>query len=188
MESPSDDKYITIADGLTYVDVNLMSLALRAASAEQAEEIISKAEKETGLDLSDANVFKTLTSEQIDLLQRFETVHRTQLNQLIVDRYDRDSVALKMAEEKDKNASFRRKLGASLLGFSCIFLCMIVWIPIPETQVRYVDYILGFLTGTIVTTVINYFYGGNATKAESSLSKNIPSPSSLTDNNKNKIL
>lgn len=184
MESLSSDRYVAIADGLTYVDVNLMSLALRAASAEQAEEIIRSAETETGLDLTDASVFKTLTPEQIDQLQRFETVHRTHLNQLVIDRYDRDSVALKMAEEKDKNALFRRRLGASLLGFSCIFLCMIVWIPIPESQVRYVDYILGFLTGTIVTTVINYFYGGNASKAEQPQNHTSPNLSSVTDNKK----
>ena len=72
---------------------------------------------------------------------------------------------VKKVYQQDKESSLRRKLAVGMLIYSCVFLCMIVWIPIPESQNRYVDYILGFLTGTVVTTVINYFYG-NSSKTE----------------------
>ena len=80
-------------------------------------------------------------------------------------KYENDCMLLKKVNQQDKDSSFRRKLAVGMLIYSCVFLCMIVWIPIPESQNRYVDYILGFLTGTVVTTVINYFYG-NSSKTE----------------------
>lgn len=155
----------TIVDGLYTKDVNLFALALRAMTENEANDIIESAIRETQIDIKAPDIWCSLTPAQIDELQKFETNHRTYLLSIIENKYETDSMMLKKVNEQDKDSSFRRKLAVGMLIYSCIFLCMIVWVPIPEPQNRYVDYILGFLTGTVVTTVINYFYG-NSSKTE----------------------
>lgn len=152
----------TIIDGLYTKDVNLFALALRAMTEDEAKDIIESAIRETQIDIATSDIWSTLTSAQIDTLQKFETNHRTYLLSIIEKKYETDSMMLKKVHEQDKDSSFRRKLAVGMLIYSCIFICMIIWIPIPEPQNRYVDYILGFLTGTVVTTVINYFYGNSS--------------------------
>lgn len=149
----------TIIDGLYTKDVNLFALALRAMTDDEAIDIIESAKRETQIDIKSSEIWSSLTPSQIDELQKFETNHRTYLLSIIEKKYEKDSMLLKKVNEQDKDSSFRRKLAVGMLIYSCVFLCMIVWVPIPEPQNRYVDYILGFLTGTVVTTVINYFYG-----------------------------
>ena len=165
MTKTNDVDIDTVIDGLYSKDVNLFALALRAASEKEATNIIESSVRETNIDIKNDDIWSTLSSEQVDDLQRFETNHRTYLLSIIEDKYEADSMTLKKANAQDRDSSFRRKLAVGMLAYSCIFLCMIVWIPIPESQNRYVDYILGFLTGTVVTTVINYFYG-NSSKSE----------------------
>jgi len=53
----------------------------------------------------------------------------------------------------------------SLSGYGMIFLTCLVWIPIPEQNVRFADVILGFITGTLVSAAINYLLGGNPAKS-----------------------
>ena len=155
----------TIVDGLYTKDVNLFALALRAMTENEANDIIESAIRETQIDIKASEIWSSLTPAQIDELQKFETNHRTYLLSIIEKKYENDTMLLKKVNQQDKDSSFRRKLAVGMLIYSCVFLCMIVWIPIPESQNRYVDYILGFLTGTVVTTVINYFYG-NSSKTE----------------------
>ena len=159
MTKPKTELINTIVDGLYSRDVNLFALALRAMTEDEASEIIESAKRETEIDIKSSDIWSSLTPTQIDELQKFETNHRTYLLSIIEKRYENDCMLLKKVNQQDKDSSFRRKLAVGMLIYSCVFLCMIVWIPIPESQNRYVDYILGFLTGTVVTTVINYFYG-----------------------------
>ena len=159
MTKPNIELINTIVDGLYTKDVNLFALALRAMTENEANDIIESAIRETQIDIKASDIWSSLTPAQIDELQKFETNHRTYLLSIIENKYEADSMMLKKVNEQDKDSSFRRKLAVGMLIYSCVFLCMIVWVPIPEPQNRYVDYILGFLTGTVVTTVINYFYG-----------------------------
>ena len=158
MTKPNIELINTIVDGLYTKDVNLFALALRAMTENEANDIIESAIRETQIDIKASDIWSSLTPAQIDELQKFETNHRTYLLSIIENKYEADSMMLKKVNEQDKDSSFRRKLAVGMLIYSCVFLCMIVWVPIPEPQNRYVDYILGFLTGTVVTTVINYFF------------------------------
>jgi hypothetical protein len=47
--------------------------------------------------------------------------------------------------------------GAALLYIFCI-----TFIELPETAVRFADTILGFLLATIVSTIVQYFYGSSS--------------------------
>lgn len=47
----------------------------------------------------------------------------------------------------------------SLVG--AVYIFMITFMDIPEENVRFADTVLGFLLGTIVATVINFFFGSS---------------------------
>lgn len=47
----------------------------------------------------------------------------------------------------------------SLVAFIYIFL--ITFINIPQNNIRFADTVLGFLLGTIVATIINFFFGSS---------------------------
>lgn len=52
----------------------------------------------------------------------------------------------------------------SFVGVVYIFL--ITFISIPESNVRFADTTLGFLLGTIVATIINYFFGSSKSSSD----------------------
>ena len=49
--------------------------------------------------------------------------------------------------------------------FSVIYITAITFCVIPLQNVRFADTILGFLLGTIIATVINYFFGSSRSSA-----------------------
>lgn len=49
--------------------------------------------------------------------------------------------------------------------FSVIYITLITFCTIPLQNVRFADTILGFLLGTIIATVINYFFGSSRSSA-----------------------
>ena len=52
----------------------------------------------------------------------------------------------------------------SIVAVGYIFL--ITFISIPEANVRFADTTLGFLLGTIVATIINYFFGSSKSSSD----------------------
>lgn len=65
----------------------------------------------------------------------------------------------------DRTATFQYTVGAILVFVSFIYIFLITWIPIPEQNIRFVDTALGFLLGTVISTIIMYFFGASATNA-----------------------
>lgn len=47
----------------------------------------------------------------------------------------------------------------SLVAFAYVFL--ITFVNIPQNNIRFADTVLGFLLGTIVATIINFFFGSS---------------------------
>jgi hypothetical protein len=44
---------------------------------------------------------------------------------------------------------------------SLVYIGAITFVQIPETNIRFADTILGFIIGTFLTTVIQFFYGSS---------------------------
>lgn len=69
-----------------------------------------------------------------------------------------------------QNDNFSKRFVYYLSAFWSIFAVVyIVWITfftIPADNVRFADTILGFLLGTVVSTIINYFLGSSASKGK----------------------
>lgn len=53
--------------------------------------------------------------------------------------------------------------------FAVVYIGAITFMEIPEASTRFADTILGFILGTVIATIINFFYGsssGNEKRAE----------------------
>lgn len=46
-------------------------------------------------------------------------------------------------------------------GFAIAYIIIITLCDIPEKSIRFVDTILGFLLGTVVATILNFFFGSS---------------------------
>ncbi len=53
-----------------------------------------------------------------------------------------------------------------VVGFGYLFL--LTFIPIPESGQKYADVILGFIIGTALTTIIQYWWGSSSGSASKS--------------------
>ncbi|SFC04736.1 hypothetical protein [Pseudoalteromonas denitrificans] len=54
--------------------------------------------------------------------------------------------------------------------FSVVYIVCITFVSIPQDSVRFADTILGFILGTVIATIINFFFGsssGNEKRTES---------------------
>lgn len=45
--------------------------------------------------------------------------------------------------------------------FACGYIAAITFYPIPTDSVRFADTILGFLLGTVIATILNFFFGSS---------------------------
>jgi hypothetical protein len=71
--------------------------------------------------------------------------------------------------KSDTSKTFMYWLSGFWSFVTAAYVAAVTFIQIPETNVRIVDTILGFLLGTIVATIINYWMGsshGSAVKNE----------------------
>lgn len=46
-------------------------------------------------------------------------------------------------------------------GFATLYILMVTFVPMPEGNARYADMVLGFLLGTVVATILTFFYGSS---------------------------
>lgn len=132
-------------------------------AAEVAEQVVGIAETVTGKSGSDA-----LTSIKADpalLLQFKERVleRETELTRLAygdtANARHMQEVALTQDDIFSKR--FVYYLAAGWSFFACAYIIIITIVTIPETSVRFVDTILGFLLGTVVATIIQFFLGSS---------------------------
>lgn len=66
-------------------------------------------------------------------------------------------VALQQNDSRAKH--FVMDFGWFWSVFACAYIGFITFGTIPEANVRFADTILGFVLGTVVSTVLNFFYG-----------------------------
>lgn len=67
---------------------------------------------------------------------------------------------------KDKNTRFMNILALILVLYSMWYFGTLLFIVVPEDNVRFVDTIIGFLLGSVIGVVINYYYGAAASHTE----------------------
>ena len=131
--------------------------------------VVKGIEKLTGVDLSKEDLTnedkQKIMDSQIEIMKiDFEKMKLEYQN--TNDARDMQKVALQQDDTFSKRYVYYLATFWSFVAVGYIFL--ITFLTIPETNVRFADTTLGFLLGTIVATIINYFFGSS----KSSLDKN----------------
>lgn len=129
-------------------------------------------EQKTGVSLD-----QPLSQEDVVKLKQFELEHEEELQRLRLEekRLDLDELkvhaantqgARQMNQEamKSDDPVVRRFIYFYAIFWSvasAVYIGFITFGEIPKENVRFADTILGFLLGTIVATIINFFYGSS---------------------------
>lgn len=106
---------------------------------------------------------KNATPEQIIALKNADNEFKlAYLNAEVKDKSDAramQSIALGQSDLLSKRFVYGFAIYWSVVA--SIYIACITFINIPTTSVRFADTILGFLLGTIITTIIQFFYGSS---------------------------
>ena len=57
---------------------------------------------------------------------------------------------------------FKYYLATAWSIFAFIYVMCITFLPIPANNLRFADTIIGFLLGTVVATIMNFFFGSSS--------------------------
>ena len=137
-------------------------------------------EEKTGIKMDGSD----LSDEQVAELKKFEMSNKVELQKLaLADKQeDNRSNEASMKIQADEYANTRNMQIENLKQddkfskrfvyyfaifwstFSVIYLTGITFAEIPKENIRFADTIVGFLLGTIVATLIGFFYGNSIKK------------------------
>ena len=130
-------------------------------------------QEKTGVDVGKAN----LSNEEFTKLRQFEMEHEEELLRFKLED-DRLSAEIEKAYLADVDSARNMQVAAlqnddvfskrfiyyfaggwSLV--TAVYLLMLTVVPIPDNNLRTVDTILGFLMGTVVSQILNFFFGSS---------------------------
>lgn len=109
-----------------------------------------------------------MTAEQIQLARTKEIENeqwliaaaQKEFETEIADRTDaRGMQKAALAQDDIFSKQFIYHLATACLCFTAVYIFAITFMVIPKENVRFADTILGFLLGTVVSTVIYFFFG-----------------------------
>lgn len=151
-------------------DLLLLADALSGVSCDEQDRLLTTIQLDLGIDLSKA------TAEEI--VAKSEELRQFQIK---YQEYVLDIIARKRQMELDSYAknnsiNFRQKLGAFLIICSLIYVICLTWIPIVEANQRFADTALGFILATVMSTIINFFYGTSENNFPTSHNDSIQEP------------
>ena len=156
--------------------LDLLSSAIDGGADKAAAYI----EEKTGIKMDGSD----LSDEQVAELKKFEMSNKVELEKLALANKQEDnrSNEVSMKIQADEYANTRNMQIENLKqddkfskrfvyyfaifwsAFAVIYLTGITFAEIPKENIRFADTIVGFLLGTIVATLIGFFYGNSIKK------------------------
>ena len=124
------------------------------------------------------DITKMLGSEEGKIkLAEIEMQHQEALQRFAIDRKNQELDEIKIEQANTSNSREMQKTALNqedtfskrfLYYFSwfwstsaLLYIFLITFTPIPDNSVRFADTILGFLLGTIIAQMFNFFYGSS---------------------------
>ena len=106
---------------------------------------------------------KSATPEQLAILRQQDNEFKlAYLNAEVKDKQDARNMQNTALQQDDKFAKrFVYYFAIFWSVVASLYIGFITFGDIPQTSIRFADTILGFLLGTIVTTIIQFFYGSS---------------------------
>lgn len=109
-----------------------------------------------------------MTPEEIKVLQ--ESAQRHEEFKIEQAHKNTDSARNMQNTAANQDDLFTKRFTLYLASFwslaAVVYIAFITFGYIPEANVRFADTILGFILGTIVATIINFFFGSSASSKE----------------------
>jgi len=68
-----------------------------------------------------------------------------------------------------ENDKFLRRLALVWSLFAIVYITAISFLDVPQENIRFVDTVIGFLLGTVVSSIIQFFYGSSLGSKEKSM-------------------
>ena len=141
------------------------------------DEAIKYIKEKTGIDLSQK---KELTPEEVQKLKEFEIKNKElilqKLQMYLEDRQSAREMQITALKQEDWFAKNFINLFASFWSIAVIiYIYFVTFTTFPEANQRFADTILGFLMGTIIASIIGFYYGssiGSKEKTEILKAKN----------------
>jgi hypothetical protein len=104
-------------------------------------------------------------------LKQLELDHKVQLQNILLE-HDRlelqntDSARTMQISALEQRDKFSKRFVYIYAGFttlsSFIYIACITFMTIPKDNIRIVDTIIGFLLGTLISTIVNFFFGSSS--------------------------
>ena len=171
---------IPIVTMLANKGMSLLSKAIESGEDKAVDFI----EEKTGIKLSEPGVEKRLSAEELAKLQIAESEHAIELEKLALANKQEDNRSSEAAigiqaseysnarnmqvENLKQDDKFSKRFvyyfAIFWSTFAVVYLTGITFAEIPKENIRFADTIVGFLLGTIVATLIGFFYGNSIKK------------------------
>lgn len=174
--------------------LKLLSEALKGAEISGiSATVFSLIEKEVGFDISQNQTLTNLSEEQITSLKNFEVNNADFLLNLTrsITNIENASDARKMQiaaliqNRSSLSVNFVYIFGGALVALAMVYIFLITWLPIPESSIRFADTILGFFLGTLMSTIINFFFGSSMHKSDGLINTGFTEMKDATKKEKN---
>ena len=166
---------VPIVSMLAGKGLDLLTNTLSSASDKGVDKIKDFIEEKTGLDITSEDQVSQMSAEQIVELQRltfeekkfFEDVALKYKQMEYEDRKDARDMQKEAIKQTDLFTKRFNSIFASAITTLAFAYCFCVtFITIPERNVRIADTILGFLLGTAVAAIINFYFGSSGGSKE----------------------
>lgn len=100
------------------------------------------------------------------LLQEFKLkMKEFEIEAMRIQMEDRASARDMQKSALSQSDTFSKRfiyyLAAGVFGFSCLVVLLLFFVPVPESNQRVVDMVLGVIVGSGLISVLNYFYGAS---------------------------
>lgn len=131
------------------------------------DKVVDVISEKTGIDLKAKD---SLTFEEEQKLREFQESADFRRLQLQYEDKKLDVEVTKNAQDMQKEAlkqddlfskRFVYYFAAAWSIFAMVFIMAVIFIEIPKENIRFADTILGFLLGTIISAIIQFFYGSS---------------------------
>jgi hypothetical protein len=120
-------------------------------------------QEKTGIELK-----PDMSAEEVKALREAAQKHEEfKIEQANKNTADARAMQVAALQQDDKFAKRYVMYLATFWSITAVmYIFLITFTNIPETNVRFADTILGFLLGTVVATILNFFLGSSASSKE----------------------
>lgn len=154
----------SVIGALISQDLLLLADAFTGEVTNEEERLIVAIKLKLHIDMQNTTPNEILSRSKE--LAEFQTNYQEFILETLSSKRHLSPETLSELIQREKHTSlmfFRQITGSILIAISLLYVIALTWLPVPANNVRFADTSLGFLLGTVIATVINFFFGNSET-------------------------